>query len=190
MFTREKLCLLALVATIAPISANAAAIYDYTGNAYGSGGAPEFGANLTAVVDFGNAVGPNFTGYIDTYPGEPGSPISNFSLTSGSVTLTLADSAGTARGIFTFSNGVITDWNLSATDSNTSTQMQTAAPYDYAYNTATGDEGIVFGNPGTWSQVSVSTVPLPGTVGMFGTALVGLMSVVGARRKLTGSSAA
>ena len=121
MFTRSKLCFLAVLFAAAPLSAKAAAIYDYTGNAYDAGGSPEFGTNLTAVVNFGNAVtGPNFTGsFTDN------SEIQSFSLTSGSVTLSSATGATLDNNsFFNFNNGVITSWQLAGTD-NTSIAMQT-----------------------------------------------------------------
>lgn len=179
-----RLFLASLLAAVA-IPAAASVTYDYVGNDFTSGhdGAPldpELGVRITASVQFDDGVVPNFTG-------DGTSHISNASISTNLVSLSLGGNSKFSLFGFELVNGEITRWALYGGDRNDSILLQTQNSNiglddfirDSSSIPSTLRENVV-GASGTWSRVA-SPVPVPASFLLLGSALGGLGM---ARRRL------
>jgi hypothetical protein len=153
--------LVALQLAVAP-PVMAAVIYSYTGNPYTTIEDSSLGTHMTASVTLDSVVPNNFTGFIGP------SDIVSFSISSGPVTLT----TGMTLFEFDFNNGVMTAWDLVATN-NIYKFISLSNSQDATMLFNTENYNLV--DSGTWTKVSSpSAAPIPGTVWLLGSGLVGL----------------
>ena len=203
MFKCLSLGLCAFAAAVA-LSANAQAAnltYNYIGNPYQSGfvngsdaGLQDtnvYGSNLTASFTFDSGVTPTFSGLVGP------SDVLSWSLSSGPLSVQ-SPTGSLETAAFVFSVGNILGWKVTAKGPNVDEATTINAGSGYisdmlglpngfqadllADGTYTGN--IVSGNAGSWTP-EVSAVPLPASLPMFATALLGLVGIgVKARRKV------
>ena len=194
MFTRTKTCLLTLVFAALPLSASHASTLTETFTVSGAGwgniagstpatGGP-FDLSFTATFDPTQSLLTPQTGIVNSVTIAGTQPLSYaYETFGGSGGLLNFQSGGT--GFPSYGGQITVDGTGLATildDANFS--LGPTEEFDSNYTP--------LGSPFGTASVSgaISPVPLPGTVGMFGSALVGMIGLAGLRRKSTGPIAA
>ena len=197
---------LAFVATGAMVTgtANADVTYNYVGTPYAIIQDSSLGTNMTASVTFDSAVVTNnFTGAVGGRftPSGTGGGIVSWSITSGSVTYATGGSAPALTDLFTFQNGVLTQWIFQVGTGSTYSfqssynQLPSSPPvfsgYDsiinytnYPNSSPYNSTGELINASGTWtlgSPPNPAPVPLPASLLLFGPGLAGLAVI---RRRL------
>lgn len=190
MFTREKSCLFAFLVAFVPMTAANATVVTYTGNPFTESVGP-FGT-LDVDPAEGTSINASFT--VDKSLAGSGSFTANdiisWSATAvGGFTITSTTPDSQLTALFDYANNQITvgEWAASAPPNAQIFSYSDYTRDDGATNNVYSQANIVFGNPGTYE---VSAVPLPGTVGMLGTALLVLMGLTRLRWKYPAAIAA
>ena len=158
--------------------------YDYTGNRFANIGDINLGTNIIASVTFDSVVTNNFTGTV----GE--GDLVSWSITSANSVGTVTYANGGLAPLrnttsFTFQNGHITEWYLFTGNFNSFFLLTAADPDEkmdfiiLSFGTTVVLENYVQNNPGTWTT---SAVPIPPTMLLLGTGLVGLAAFRRKRR--------
>jgi hypothetical protein len=157
--------------------AKASVIYDYTGNLFSGIQNVALGTSLDAQVIFTDAITPNYTGEALSQQ-----IISvSFSATNSTFAFTTTQPGESAFG---FVNGQITTWYLEGNTPGYGLEAYTnygsGLPIaDNDFTQSPPSENYVYNNQGSWTRVSAT--PLPGSLLLFGSGLVGVAAVKMAR---------
>jgi hypothetical protein len=173
-----------LFASLIVTHANATVLtYNYVGNPFTESPTTFLGDSVVASVTFNDpAITNNFTGNVYE------SSVSQWSIQVAQLPNTKQDNTSSRHDSwplwFHFDNGVITGWQLLAVPNNQSlpeiyTDHNSVYPFIYPtadyYLESAGNYGIITDTPGSWSLASNNTVPIIGTIWLFGSALPGLV---------------
>jgi len=184
MIMPRKLAIFGLLAaaTLSTPAHAAFVTYDYAGAPFTYSSSTSFGNNISGSVTFDGTVTANYTGTvgykdITSYQFSAGTA----SVSSPSATLYYYNGSP-AYPSFTFSKGAVVAWAFSATNpqgTELTTQSVTIDGYPIAYDQVLNgdDTSLNTDAPGSWSVGSVSAVPLPGALPMFGAALIGMVGL-------------
>jgi hypothetical protein len=175
----RTLCAYLLCIAISPVWAST--IYTYTGNNFdtftGSLQSHDSSMNVTVSLEYTNPLLPNLAEQFQN-------PLS-FSISDGLNTINNSNVVSSNFSIGTDSSGDIASWFIFAAATGVyietiSSTIITGIEWDYG-RTTIDNVANIRDDPGSWS---VSPVPIPAAVWLFGTALIGLIGF-GKRRKAT-----